>query len=87
MEKTDPRGLPETSADPADIVDLRGLEAPEPMVRILAACAKLADGESLNARLPHIPFPVFPHLAARGLAWETEELADGSAIIRIRPAS
>lgn len=70
--------------DPADIVDLRGLEAPEPMVRILEASVALAPGEHYLARLPHVPHPLFPHLQARQLDWQVFEQADGSAVLLVR---
>lgn len=75
--------LPAT-LDPADIVDLRGLEAPGPMVRILEDCTRLdAEGHYL-AHLPHVPHPLFPHLQSRQLAWQIHEQTDGSAVLLIR---
>lgn len=68
---------------PPEIVDLRNLEAPEPMEKILMACAQLADGDTFLARLPHVPTPLFPHLEARGLEWQVEEEAEDSTLIRI----
>ena len=59
MKKTNPGGLPETGANPADIVDLRALEAPEPTVKIFTACAKQEDGESFTAHLPHTQIHFF----------------------------
>ena len=70
--------------DPADIVDLRGLEAPEPMVRILEASMQLGPDEHYLALLPHVPQPLFPHLEARQLAWQLFEQTDGSAVLIVR---
>jgi len=67
-----------------EIIDLRGLEAPEPIERILLACANLGPDDSYMAHLPHIPFPLFPHLESRGLNWNVQEETDGSAVITIR---
>ena len=67
-----------------EIIDLRGLEAPEPIERILLACANLGPNDSYMAHLPHIPFPLFPHLESRGLNWSVREEADGSTVITIR---
>jgi len=67
-----------------DIVDLRDLEAPEPMERILIACAKLDPGMSFLARLPHVPHPLFPHLKSRNLQWQVLEEPDESALLLVR---
>jgi len=56
-----------------DIADLRGLEAPEPMERVLLACTGLRPGEVYLARVPHVPMPLFPHLESRGLNWRVHE--------------
>jgi len=66
-----------------DIVDLRGLEAPEPMERILTACAQLEADEVYLARLPHEPSPLFPLLKARRLIWQLHEEAEDSVLILI----
>ena len=73
-------------ATPA-IHDLRDLEAPEPLVKILTACAKLKGDEAYLAHLPHVPNPLFPHLKARGMQWKIFEEEDGSAVVLIRRAS
>lgn len=67
-----------------EINDLRHLEAPEPLVKILQAGTQLGPEENYLARLPHIPHPLFPHLEARGLAWQIHEEKDGSVLILIR---
>ena len=69
--------------DPADIVDLRGLEAPEPMVRTLEACTGMDPDSHYVAHFPHVPHPLFPQLEARNLAWHVCEQADGSAVLII----
>jgi Uncharacterized conserved protein (DUF2249) len=55
------------------IADLRELEAPEPMERVLMACAGLKAGDVYLARVPHVPVPLFPHLESRGLKWRVHE--------------
>jgi hypothetical protein len=67
-----------------DVIDLRTLEAPEPMQRILLACAQLEADEYYLARLPHVPYPLFQHLDARGLDWQVYEEAEDSTLILIR---
>jgi hypothetical protein len=74
---TDQKDLPE-------VVDLRDLEAPEPMEKILLACTRLEPNGLFLAHLPHIPHPLFPHLESRGMVWQVHEKADGSALLLIR---
>ena len=69
-----------------DINDLRDLEAPEPLVRILTACTQLEGDEAYLAHLPHVPNPLFPHLETRGMQWKIFEEEDGSALVLIRRA-
>jgi len=66
------------------IVDLRNLEAPEPMEKILIACARLNTGEFFLAHLPHRPNLLFPHLESRGLSWCVHEAPDQSALVLMR---
>ncbi len=66
------------------ILDLRDLEAPEPMERILEACAKLAPGAALMARTPCYPRPLFSQLEHRALLWAACEEPDGSALVHVR---
>jgi hypothetical protein len=70
--------------DIPEVIDLRGLEAPEPMEKILLACTNMAADEQFLAHLPHVPEPLFPHLEMRGLEWQVFEEPDGSALILIR---
>ena len=68
----------------SDIIDLRGLEAPEPMVKTLLACTQLGLDDHYLAHFPHVPNPLFQNLESRGLNWEVYEQADGSALVAIR---
>jgi len=68
----------------SEIMDLRNLEAPEPMEKILLACAQLKADDRFLARLPHVPTPLFPHLASRGLEWQILEEETGSVVVLIR---
>ena len=67
-----------------DIIDLCNLEAPEPMVKILSAGAQLGSEDIYLARLPHVPFPLFPLLKKRELDWQIHEEEDGRVLILIR---
>ena len=69
------------------IRDLCNLEAPEPMEIILSAGAQLAPDDVFLARLPHVPYPLFPHLHERGLRWEIHEEEEGSVLILIRKSA
>ena len=84
MDKTVSDLFPVLGAFTPDIVDLRELEAPQPMERILLACAQLGAGEFYLARLPRVPVMLFPHLESRGLSWWVHEEADKSALVLIR---
>lgn len=66
-------------------VDARGLEPPEPMVRILEALAGLPVGGELLACTDRRPLHLYPQLEARGFRGITEEQSDGTFITRIRP--
>ena len=66
-----------------DIIDLREMEAPEPMQRILTICTGMGKDDSYLARLPHVPSMLFPHLVARGLAWRVHEEQDQSALLMV----
>lgn len=72
--------------DEAPLLDLRGLEAPEPLERILAASAELLPGARLVARMPRVPELLFPHLTRRGLQWSVLESLDGTALLQVRRA-
>lgn len=65
------------------IEDLRDLEPPEPLVRILTAAAGMPPGAVFLARLPHYPRPLIPHLEARRLRWSIYEEPDGTALLRL----
>ena len=70
-------------AEAPEVNDLRDLEAPEPMEKILLACTKMMPGEHYLAHLPHVPDPLFPHLEMRGLRWKVFVESDGSALVLI----
>jgi hypothetical protein len=69
--------------DLPEVVDLRDLEAPEPMQRVLMACTQLGSDEKYLVHLQHVPHPLFPHLQARDLQWRVFEQTDGSARVLI----
>ena len=75
------------ASDTPEIVDLREMEAPEPMQIILMACTHMGKDDSYLARLPHVPTMLFPQLLARGLAWYVHEEEDNSALLMVRRES
>ncbi|GAA3848032.1 DUF2249 domain-containing protein [[Pseudomonas] carboxydohydrogena] len=75
--------------DPAQHLDNRDLDPPEPMVRILAATEELKKGEVLSALLCREPIFLLPELAKRGHAWRGGFESDGKTykiLVRIGAA-
>ena len=68
---------------PGPQLDNRGLEPPEPMVRILGALETLQPGVELTALLDREPLLLFPQLAARGFDHALEAQADGTYLLRV----
>ncbi len=68
-------------------IDLRDLEPPEPLEKVLEMAARLLPGEVVCARLPRFPRLLLGHLDARSLAWQVAELTDGSALLHLRRPS
>ena len=66
------------------VEDLSGLEPPEPLERVLRACARLAPGAVYCAHMPRTPTMLFPHLEARGLEWRVAARPDGTAMLWVR---
>ncbi|HEX9182632.1 MAG TPA: DUF2249 domain-containing protein [Burkholderiales bacterium] len=63
-------------AQPPAPLDLRGLQPPEPIVRIFEALDR-APGEPLRAILPHEPVPLYALLRERGYSYSGMHRADG----------
>ncbi len=78
------RAAPAASLFPE--VDARGLEPPEPMVRILTALEQLPAGGTLRARTDRRPLHLLPELDSRGVRHVSEELADGSWVTTLQRA-
>ncbi len=51
-------------------IDNRGLEPPEPMVRIFAALQSLGPDDHLLALMDREPMLIYAELERRGFAWE-----------------
>ena len=65
-------------------VDARGLEPPQPLVKILEALAVLPEGAGMRARTDRRPMHLYAQLDERGFTGESEEQNDGSFITQIR---
>jgi uncharacterized protein (DUF2249 family) len=64
-------------------VDARGLEPPQPLVRILEALATLPAGARLRAHTDRRPMHLYAQLEERGFTGESEEQPDGSFITHV----
>jgi hypothetical protein len=64
-------------------LDLRGLEPPQPIVRIFEALER-APAEPLRVVLPHEPRPLYDLLREKGFEWSGSPRADGGFDLTIR---
>jgi hypothetical protein len=69
----------------APAMDLRGLQPPEPIVRIFQALDR-SPGEPLRAILPHEPLPLYSLLRERGYIYAGAPRADGGFEVLIQRA-
>lgn len=79
-----PCGAIKTSSAETIEVDARGLEPPQPMIKILETLATLPDRTELCARTDRRPMHLYAQLEERGFIGETEEQLDGSHVTTIR---
>jgi len=72
--------------EPVEIIDVdaRGLEPPQPLIKILEALAALPEGAELRAHTERKPMHLYVQLQERGFVGQTEKQEDGSFITRIR---
>lgn len=71
------------TAAPAVVLDNRGLEPPQPMMRILEALETLPHDATLLAINEREPLFLYPELAERGYVYQTTSHPDGSFHITI----
>ena len=69
------------------MLDVRDLEPPEPLERILDELEHLDADDRLRARLRREPFPLYGFLQRLGYAWKTERTGEGAFEVLIWPAS
>lgn len=65
------------------ILDNRGLEPPQPMIRTLAALETLGENETLTIINDRKPMFLFEQLDEQGYRYKTEQQKDGSYKIEI----
>lgn len=71
---------------PSAHLDNRGLEPPQPMVRILETLERIEPGAVLEAINEREPVFLYPELERRGARIRTERRTDGSVRVLIRLA-
>jgi len=62
-------------------LDVRGLAPPEPMVAILALCAKVPPGTRIVVQLDRDPVFLYPELAEHG--WTATRVAGDAGEVRL----
>ena len=72
-----------TATGAVQALDLRGLEPPQPIVRIFEALERAPD-EPLRVVLPHEPVPLYGLLHQRGFEWSGVPRDDGGFELTIR---
>lgn len=65
------------------LLDVRGLEPPQPMVEILSKVPELGPGDVLVVEHFREPVPLYPHLEAAGCAHSIEKLGEGRFLLRV----
>ena len=58
-------------------LDNRGLDAPEPLLRILDALSEMVEGDRLIALIDREPMLLYPLLEQRGYLWTIVEEPEG----------
>lgn len=67
-------------------IDNRGLQPPEPMVRILAALGELGATDEVVALMDREPLLLYPELERRGFTWELDG-TDDHYVLKVRRAA
>lgn len=64
-------------------IDVRELEMPQPMVKILNALEKLPNGHALFVQHKKIPQYLLPELAEQNFSWRIKEISEGNVQLLI----
>lgn len=67
-----------------ELLDLRHLPAPEPLLRIERALTDLPAGAVLHTHTPMLPRPLLARLEAAGWRYALRLFPDGTAMVAIR---
>ncbi|HMW56614.1 MAG: DUF2249 domain-containing protein [Accumulibacter sp.] len=73
-----------TRVDADIVIDARGLEPPEPMVRSMEALGQLGSAQKLLVLLPREPYPLYRALEINGFSWQTAYRPDGTVEVLIQ---
>ncbi|MDP2265634.1 MAG: DUF2249 domain-containing protein [Thiobacillus sp.] len=65
------------------VLDVRGLEPPEPLVKVMDALETLPPGDRLRMVHDREPYPLYGILQEDGYQYRTETFADGRVEIVI----
>lgn len=79
-----PAPVPATPARRRTVLDVRGLEPPQPMLRVLQEVDQLGPAAELEVRHDRRPIFLYPQLEERGFVHETDEPEPGLVRILIR---
>ena len=82
--RAEPTPPPATTAGRRIVLDVRGLEPPQPMVRVLEEIDRLGPGAELEVHHDRRPMFLYPQLDERGFTHETDEPEPGLVRILIR---
>jgi uncharacterized protein (DUF2249 family) len=74
-------GLVAEWPEPRLVLDNRGMQPPEPMIRILSALDQLAQGEVLESWNDREPLFLYPELEARGAMINVRRESDGVRLL------
>jgi uncharacterized protein (DUF2249 family) len=77
-------GVPATSSCHRTVLDVRGLEPPQPLLRVLQEVDRLGPAAELEVRHDRRPILLYPQLEERGFVHETDEPEPGLVRIVIR---
>lgn len=68
---------------PVTVLDVRGLEPPEPLTRTIAALETLPEGHELVHLNVRVPLLLLPMLVERGFAYDVDESQPERVVVRI----
>jgi uncharacterized protein (DUF2249 family) len=82
--RVEPTAAPVTPTRGRAVLDVRGLEPPQPMLRVLEEIDRLGPGGELEVRHDRRPVFLYPQLDERGFTHETDEPESGLVRVLIR---